>query len=153
MSQQISASAVQAASQVRVVFGRVKRRLNRVRSWRGGLEPNFMFTWTTSCAAGSRKPTTSSGSRLTCRNEPAAGQASAQVREVPSCASQSTRQRVALSSGEDPPPAVANCLVLTKADADLANTLVRLNQTQTAYQAALQSGGKILSTSLLDYLR
>jgi len=44
-------------------------------------------------------------------------------------------------------------LVSNEADADLAQTLVRLNQTQTAYQAALQSGGKILSSSLLDYLR
>ncbi len=38
-------------------------------------------------------------------------------------------------------------------DADLAQTLVRLNQTQNAYQAALQSGGKIINLSLLDYIR
>jgi len=44
-------------------------------------------------------------------------------------------------------------LVSKEADADLAETLVRLNQTQTAYQAALQSAGKILGSSLLDYLR
>jgi len=44
-------------------------------------------------------------------------------------------------------------LVSQETDADLAETLVRLNQTQTAYEAALQSGGKILSSSLLDYLR
>lgn len=44
-------------------------------------------------------------------------------------------------------------LVSSEVDADLAQTLVRLNQTQTAYQAALQSAGKILSSSLLDYLR
>jgi flagellar hook-associated protein 3 FlgL len=44
-------------------------------------------------------------------------------------------------------------LISSEVDADLAQTLVRLNQTQTAYQAALQSAGKILSTSLLDYLR
>jgi len=44
-------------------------------------------------------------------------------------------------------------LVSQEADADLADTLVRLNQTQTAYQAALQSAGKILGSSLLDYLR
>jgi flagellar hook-associated protein 3 FlgL len=44
-------------------------------------------------------------------------------------------------------------LVSKEADADLADTLVRLNQTQTAYQAALQSAGKILGSSLLDYLR
>ncbi len=44
-------------------------------------------------------------------------------------------------------------LVSKETDADLAETLVKLNQTQTAYQAALQSGGKILGQSLLDYLR
>jgi flagellar hook-associated protein 3 FlgL len=44
-------------------------------------------------------------------------------------------------------------LVSKESDADLAETLVRLNQTQTAYQAALQSAGKILGSSLLDYLR
>ena len=38
-------------------------------------------------------------------------------------------------------------------DADLAQTLVQLGQTQTAYQAALQSGAKILDQSLLDYIR
>jgi len=37
-------------------------------------------------------------------------------------------------------------------DADLAQTLVRLNQTQTAYQAAMQSGAQLLQSSLLDYL-
>jgi flagellar hook-associated protein 3 FlgL len=44
-------------------------------------------------------------------------------------------------------------LVSNEVDADLAQTLVRLNQTQNAYQAALQSGAKLLSTSLLDYIR
>jgi flagellar hook-associated protein 3 FlgL len=43
--------------------------------------------------------------------------------------------------------------VSREADADLAETLVRLNQVQTAYQAALQSGATILRLSLLDYLR
>lgn len=38
-------------------------------------------------------------------------------------------------------------------DADLAQTLVRLTEVQNAYTAALQSGGTILQTSLLDYLR
>ncbi|MDB6038050.1 MAG: flagellin [Verrucomicrobiales bacterium] len=38
-------------------------------------------------------------------------------------------------------------------NADLADTLVRLNQTQNAYQAALQSAGTIMHISLLDYLR
>jgi flagellar hook-associated protein 3 FlgL len=37
-------------------------------------------------------------------------------------------------------------------DADLAQTLVKLSQTQTAYQAALQTGASVLRLSLLDYL-
>ena len=44
-------------------------------------------------------------------------------------------------------------LVSQEADADLAQTIVRLTQTQTAYQAALQSAGRILGSSLLDYLK
>lgn len=43
--------------------------------------------------------------------------------------------------------------VSQETDADLAQTLVKLSQTQTAYQAALQSGAKAMSLSLLDYLR
>jgi flagellar hook-associated protein 3 FlgL len=43
--------------------------------------------------------------------------------------------------------------VSAEVDADLAQTLVRLSETQTAYQAALQSAGSILNVSLLDYLR
>jgi flagellar hook-associated protein 3 FlgL len=39
-----------------------------------------------------------------------------------------------------------------EADADLAQTLVKLNQTQTAYQAALQTGAGMLKLSLMDYL-
>jgi len=37
-------------------------------------------------------------------------------------------------------------------NADLATTITELDQTQTAYQAALESGSKVLSLSLLDYL-
>ena len=37
--------------------------------------------------------------------------------------------------------------------ADLASTLSQLTQTQTAFQAALASGSKVFSVSLLDYLR
>lgn len=40
-----------------------------------------------------------------------------------------------------------------EADADLADTLVRLNQTSTAYQAALQTANKLLNQSLLDFIR
>lgn len=42
--------------------------------------------------------------------------------------------------------------VSKEVDADLTQTLVKLNQTQTAYQAALQSGARALNLSLLDYL-
>ena len=44
-------------------------------------------------------------------------------------------------------------LISKEADVDLAETLVRLNEIQNAYTAALQTGGTLLSTSLLDYLR
>jgi flagellar hook-associated protein 3 FlgL len=43
-------------------------------------------------------------------------------------------------------------LISKEADADLSQTLVQLNQTQTAYQAALQSASMIMGTSLLDYV-
>ncbi|MEY2407485.1 MAG: flagellar hook-associated protein 3 FlgL [Verrucomicrobiota bacterium] len=46
-----------------------------------------------------------------------------------------------------------NALVSKEVDVDLSQVLVRLNQTQTAYQAALQSGAKLLNLSLLDYIR
>lgn len=38
-------------------------------------------------------------------------------------------------------------------DIDISTATVKLMQTQTAYQAALQSGSMIMKTSLLDYLR
>jgi len=44
-------------------------------------------------------------------------------------------------------------LTSNETDADLAETVVKLTQAQTAYQAALQSGAQILQSSLLDYLR
>ena len=44
-------------------------------------------------------------------------------------------------------------LTSNAADADVAQTIVQLGQTQTAYQAALQSGANVLQLSLLDYLR
>jgi len=37
-------------------------------------------------------------------------------------------------------------------DADIAQTMVKLTQTQATYQAALQSGAQLLQHSLLDYL-
>ena len=44
-------------------------------------------------------------------------------------------------------------LTSKEVDVDLAQTVVKLTQTQTAYQAALQSGAQLLQHSLLDYLR
>ena len=44
-------------------------------------------------------------------------------------------------------------LVSNEIDVDLADTLVRLNEIQNSYTAALQSGSLILGSSLLDYLK
>jgi flagellar hook-associated protein 3 FlgL len=44
-------------------------------------------------------------------------------------------------------------LISTDADIDFAEATVRLNRAQMAYQAAIQSGARIQSNSLLDYLR
>jgi flagellar hook-associated protein 3 FlgL len=44
-------------------------------------------------------------------------------------------------------------LVSNEVDVDLAESLVRLNEIQNAYTAALQAGGTLLKTSLLDYIR
>jgi len=44
-------------------------------------------------------------------------------------------------------------LISNETDADLPSTIVKLNQTQTAYQAALQSAANIMHLSILDYLK
>jgi len=44
-------------------------------------------------------------------------------------------------------------LISSETSADLPETIVRLNQSQTAYQAALQSAANIMQISLLDYIR
>ena len=44
-------------------------------------------------------------------------------------------------------------LTSSETDADMSTTIVKLTQTQTAYQAALQVGAQVLRVSLLDYLR
>ena len=48
--------------------------------------------------------------------------------------------------------AAANEFVSKEVDADLAKTLVQLNEIQTAYMAALKSGATIMNQSLLDYV-
>lgn len=44
-------------------------------------------------------------------------------------------------------------LISTETSADLPATIVKLNQTKTAYEAALQSAANIMRLSLLDYIR
>jgi flagellar hook-associated protein 3 FlgL len=44
-------------------------------------------------------------------------------------------------------------LVSSETDADMPSTIVKLNQAQTAYQAALQSAANIMRLSLLDYIQ
>jgi flagellar hook-associated protein 3 FlgL len=46
-----------------------------------------------------------------------------------------------------------NQLISSETSADLPSTIVKLNQTQTAYQAALQSAANIMKLSLLDYIQ
>jgi flagellar hook-associated protein 3 FlgL len=45
-----------------------------------------------------------------------------------------------------------NTMITNTSSADLINTVTELNQAQTAYQAALESGSKIMSLSLLNYM-
>jgi flagellar hook-associated protein 3 FlgL len=44
-------------------------------------------------------------------------------------------------------------LTSAETDIDLPQTVVKLTQSQTAYQAALESSAKMMQTSLLDYIR
>ena len=44
-------------------------------------------------------------------------------------------------------------LISSHANADMATVIVQLTETQTAYQAALASGAKLMNLSLLDYLQ
>jgi flagellar hook-associated protein 3 FlgL len=44
-------------------------------------------------------------------------------------------------------------LISNESSVDLPTTIVKLNQTQTAYQAALASAAKIMNLSLLDYIK
>ena len=44
-------------------------------------------------------------------------------------------------------------IISTAVDADIAETIMALNQTQTAYEAALSSGARVMDLSLLDFLR
>jgi len=44
-------------------------------------------------------------------------------------------------------------MISNASSADMVQTVVQLNQAQTAYQAALQSGAKIMQLSLLNYIQ
>jgi flagellin-like hook-associated protein FlgL len=44
-------------------------------------------------------------------------------------------------------------MVTNASSANLVNTMVELNSAQTAYQAALESGSKIMQLSILNYLQ
>jgi flagellar hook-associated protein 3 FlgL len=45
-----------------------------------------------------------------------------------------------------------NTMISNTSSADLVQTMMQLSQTQTAYQAALQSGAKIMQLSILNYI-
>ena len=63
-----------------------------------------------------------------------------------------SRLEASLKSNEDGQDSLES-EISRHADADVAETIIRLNQAQTSYQAALQSGGAILNMNLLDFLR
>jgi flagellar hook-associated protein 3 FlgL len=45
-----------------------------------------------------------------------------------------------------------NTMISNSSSADMVETMVQLSQTQTAYQAALESGSKIMQLSILNYI-
>jgi flagellar hook-associated protein 3 FlgL len=99
------------------------------------------------------------------QNHLAAGDTAAVTQDQPSLATDednllyhfanlgATIQRLdATANSASQSAAAVNATLSSTVDADLPETLVRLNETQTAYQAALQSGARIMGQSLLDYL-
>jgi flagellar hook-associated protein 3 FlgL len=63
-----------------------------------------------------------------------------------------SRLEASLNSAKDEKLALET-EISNRADIDLPETIVRLNQQQTTYQAALQSAGSIMDLSLLTFLR
>ncbi|MGZ8938651.1 MAG: flagellin N-terminal helical domain-containing protein [Limisphaerales bacterium] len=63
-----------------------------------------------------------------------------------------SRLENSLSSAKDENLAIEH-QISNRADVDLAEAIVRLNQQQTNYQAALQSAGSIMDLSLLNFIR
>lgn len=62
-----------------------------------------------------------------------------------------TRIEAAQAQHEDRAASLES-LISDESSVDLPTTIVKLNQTQTAYQAALASAAKIMNLSLLDYI-
>jgi flagellar hook-associated protein 3 FlgL len=63
-----------------------------------------------------------------------------------------TRIEAAQSQQQDRATSIDK-LISNEASVDMPTTIVKLNQTQTAYQAALASAAKIMNLSLLDYIK
>ena len=63
-----------------------------------------------------------------------------------------TRIEAAQSQQQDRTMALES-LVSSESSVDLPTTVVKLNQAQTAYQAALSSAAKVMNLSLLDYIK
>ena len=64
---------------------------------------------------------------------------------------QSRLEGAATSAGEN--ASTLDKMISHAADADLVQTVVQLNRAQNSYQAALQSGAKIMQLSLLNYIQ
>ena len=64
---------------------------------------------------------------------------------------QSRLETAATAAGDS--AATLDKLISHAAEADLVQTMVQLNQAQNSYQAALQSGAKIMQMSLLNYIQ
>lgn len=62
-------------------------------------------------------------------------------------------QLTAASSAATTNSSSLDSAISEKTSADLVSTMVQLNEAQNAYQAALQSGAKIMNLSLLDYIK
>lgn len=62
-----------------------------------------------------------------------------------------TQLKTAATSASDASQSL-DTRISNSSSANLVNTMVQLNSTQTAYQAALESGSKIMQLSILNYL-
>lgn len=74
------------------------------------------------------------------------------VYQVSANGSLQSRLQAASSSASDNVTALDK-MISNASDIDLVSTMVQLNQAQNSYQAALQSGAKIMQLSLLNYIQ